>query len=225
MVACQTVACYPAAVVRLSTPCSLWFAERSDLCAHGCILCAVGLLPFHTQVVDGAAAQSCGYVSVSVRQPAHPLLLPGSQLQGLASCCCQVIEEQLVGGLSAAMAAASPAVSRLSTDGSSVQGKRRVFETGPGHQVMAVGAESRTLSYSYSCVPRGQPEAAAVLEGYTCGTVVGSCVHLHYGSCPEMVQHIAQRCLRVDVALATAAANAAASRATAQAGAAAADGT
>eukprot|EP00775_Hariotina_reticulata_P007127 gene7127-7341_t len=158
------------------------------------------------------------YLSRSIQQHSGQRRAMGSRLRGLASCCCQVIEEQLVGGLSAAMAAAPPAACRLSTDGSSGHG-RASCETVSGHQVTAVGptAAAESVSYSYSCVPRGQHEPAAVLEGYTCGTAFGSCVHLHYATCPEMVQHFAQRCLRVDVASATAAASAAASQATAQA--------
>jgi hypothetical protein len=176
---------------------------------------AVGLLPFHTKEQQ----QDSSYVAVSVQSLAHPLLLPGSQLRGLASCCCQVVEERLVGGLSAALAAAAgsaPAPSQHLSDG--------VVDT-----AVAAAAEGSTavpqsmpVTHSYSCTPLGQQGAAAVEEGYTCGTVLGSCVQLHYGSCPEVVQHITQRCLRVDVAAVTAAASAAAAQAAAEVEAAAA---
>lgn len=92
-------------------------------------------------------------------------------------------------------------------------------------------ASPSSYTYSYSCSPMtvvsssssSKPadvaaSASSVIdEGYTSGTVLASAVQVHYGSCPELVQHMAQRCLRVDVATVTAAAKQAAAVAAAAA--------
>ena len=88
-----------------------------------------------------------------------------------------------------------------------------------------------SYTYSYTCAPlsacsgtdaaaaatAAAAAAAGIEEGYTCGTVLASAVQVHYGSCRELVQHMAQRCLRVDVATVTAAAKQAAAAAAAAA--------
>ncbi|KAF6259578.1 P-loop containing nucleoside triphosphate hydrolase protein [Scenedesmus sp. NREL 46B-D3] len=164
-------------------------------------LCMVGLLPFHTKEQQQRPSDPLSYVAVNVQASAHPLLLPGSHLKGRAGCCCQVVEERLVGGLSAALAAAATSAATAAAD----QQQPDVVAGGsdgvaasaarPAPDGSNVGLRPMPVTHSYSCTPLGQQgtaaaATAAVEEGYTCGTVLGSCVQLHYGTCPEMVQRM-----------------------------------
>eukprot|EP00879_Flechtneria_rotunda_P006190 GHRR01006507.1.p1 GENE.GHRR01006507.1~~GHRR01006507.1.p1 ORF type:complete len:1538 (+),score=611.00 GHRR01006507.1:116-4615(+) len=187
----------------------------------------VGLFPFHTQAMVQAPDNRHHYVTVTVQQQhTHPLLLPGSKLKGIASCCCQVVEERLVGGLAAALAAtrSAPEAAEVGKENSTGQLPDPSAESQGASAAAMPGSAGPTapVTHSYSCQPVMQLGSdAAIDEGYTRGTALASCVHLHYGSCPEVVQHMAQRCLRVDVASATIAASTAADTALAAAAAAA----
>lgn len=187
-----------------------------DLASSVAVLCAVGLFPFHTQRLSEAHQGKCpSYVEVTVQKQApHPLLLPGCQLRGVLTCHCQVVEERLVGGLAAALAAAAD---QQQADGAGDDSSK---DGSPGPR--ADSSSMPSVGYGYSCVPLAQQSMPAIQEGYSCGTALASCVQVHYGSCPEIAQHMAQRCLRVDVASVTAAASAAAARAAYTAAAAAA---
>ena len=41
--------------------------------------------------------------------------------------------------------------------------------------------------------------AEEVTEGFTWRNVLGSCVHLHFGSCPQLAASLVARCREVDV--------------------------
>ena len=47
--------------------------------------------------------------------------------------------------------------------------------------------------------------AAEVAEGFTWRNVLGSYVHLHFGSCPQLATSLVERCRQLDLAAVTAA--------------------
>ena len=152
-----------------------------------CPCSAAGLFPFRTRLSPGQPHTE-GYMQVQV-QPGCPLLPEGVQLKGYFYSCCEVLEERVVGGFSGSL--------------------KQAGVQGPPVGVEAAGAR-QGFRHSYVGVGQG---GAQVLEGYTAGTVLGSCLHVHFSSCPAAVQHLLQRCLRVDVASTTAAASVAAAAA------------
>lgn len=124
-----------------------------------------------------------GYVEVEVQQRC-PLLPAGAAVRGYYHHMCTVAEERLVEGLG--------------------QSDNSNMTTNTGSS--APGQCSYSYSYSARTAAAMKAGGAAIQEGYTSGSVLGSFVHLYFASNPDVSQCIVQRCLRVDVATTTSAA-------------------